>query len=141
MNVLPTVHCPNCGGELKIIAAILEQPVSEKVLLTWDCRRVHRLGRQPVATRCKRPEAAQPCAFARGRRGAGWLHELHAQRRQLRTLTLDEVFYDYFGDLGVPVYRGAMFGHVARKFTLPLGVPAEMDADAGTLRLLETAVT
>jgi len=23
-------HCPNCGGELKIIAAILEQPVIEK---------------------------------------------------------------------------------------------------------------
>ena len=25
-------HCPNCGGELKIIAAILEQPVNEKIL-------------------------------------------------------------------------------------------------------------
>ncbi len=25
-------HCPNCGGELKIIAAILEQPAIEKIL-------------------------------------------------------------------------------------------------------------
>jgi hypothetical protein len=25
-------HCPNCGGELKVIAAILEQPVIEKFL-------------------------------------------------------------------------------------------------------------
>ena len=25
-------HCPNCGGALKIIAAILEQPVIEKIL-------------------------------------------------------------------------------------------------------------
>ena len=25
-------HCPNCGGEVKIIAAILEQPVIEKSL-------------------------------------------------------------------------------------------------------------
>ena len=25
-------HCPNCGGELKIIAAILEQPVIERIL-------------------------------------------------------------------------------------------------------------
>ena len=25
-------HCPNCGGESKIIAAILEQPVIEKIL-------------------------------------------------------------------------------------------------------------
>ena len=24
-------HCPNCGGELKIIATILEQPVIEKI--------------------------------------------------------------------------------------------------------------
>ncbi len=56
------------------------------------------------------------------------------------TLTLDEVFNDYFGGLGVPVYSGAQFGHVKRKLTLPLGVPAEMDADAGTIRLLEPAV-
>ena len=25
-------HCPNCGGALKVIAAILEQPVIEKIL-------------------------------------------------------------------------------------------------------------
>jgi muramoyltetrapeptide carboxypeptidase len=56
------------------------------------------------------------------------------------SLTLDEVFDDYFGPLNVPVYRGAQFGHVKRKFTLPLGVAAEIDADAGTLRLLEPAV-
>ena len=56
------------------------------------------------------------------------------------SLTLDEVFDDYFGPLNVPVYRGAQFGHVKRKFTLPLGVMTEIDADAGTLRLLEPAV-
>ncbi len=56
------------------------------------------------------------------------------------TLTLDEVFRDYFAGLGVPVYSGAQFGHVKRKFTLPLGVMAEMDADAGTIQLLESAV-
>jgi len=56
------------------------------------------------------------------------------------SLTLDEVFMDHFGPLGVPVLRGAPFGHIARKWTLPLGVPAELDAGAGTLRLLEPAV-
>ena len=25
-------HCPNCGGQLKIIAAMIEQPVIEKIL-------------------------------------------------------------------------------------------------------------
>ena len=26
-------HCPNCGGQMKIIGAILEQPVIEKILM------------------------------------------------------------------------------------------------------------
>ena len=26
-------HCPNCGGELKIITAILEAPVIERILM------------------------------------------------------------------------------------------------------------
>jgi muramoyltetrapeptide carboxypeptidase len=55
-------------------------------------------------------------------------------------LTLDEVFDDYFKPLNVPVYAGAMFGHVKRKFTLPVGLEAEIDADAGTIRLLQPAV-
>lgn len=32
MNVLSMKHGPKCGGELKIIAAILEAPVIEKIL-------------------------------------------------------------------------------------------------------------
>ena len=42
-------HCPNCGGELKITAAILERPVIEKILT--------HLGLQA---------RAPPCAPARG---------------------------------------------------------------------------
>ena len=82
-------HCPNCGGGLKIIAAILEQPVTETILthlglqthcgrrsapargLTPQerfalaspnaaCKAGHLLARQLVARRCKRPDAAQP---------------------------------------------------------------------------------
>jgi muramoyltetrapeptide carboxypeptidase len=56
------------------------------------------------------------------------------------TLTLDEVFDDYFKGLTVPVFRGAQFGHVKKKWTLPIGLPVEMDAQAGTLRLLQPAV-
>jgi muramoyltetrapeptide carboxypeptidase len=56
------------------------------------------------------------------------------------TLTLDEVFDDYFKPLNVPVYSGALFGHIKRKFTLPLGLPVEVDADAGTMRFLQPAV-
>ncbi|WP_457389613.1 S66 peptidase family protein [Roseateles sp. P5_E1] len=56
------------------------------------------------------------------------------------SLTLDEVFDDYFLPLNVPVYRGAAIGHIKRKLTVPVGAPAEMDADAGTIRLLSPAV-
>ena len=56
------------------------------------------------------------------------------------TLTLDEVFDDYFLSLNVPVYRGAMIGHIRRKFTVPVGLEAEMDADAGTILFLQSAV-
>jgi muramoyltetrapeptide carboxypeptidase len=33
-----------------------------------------------------------------------------------------------------------MIGHIKRKFTVPVGALAEMDADAGTLQLLGPAV-
>jgi len=56
-------------------------------------------------------------------------------------LTLDEVFDDYFLPLKVPVYRGAMIGHIKKKFTVPVGQLAEMDASAGTIRLLSPAVS
>ena len=35
---------------------------------------------------------------------------------------------------------GAAFGHIRRKYTLPIGLPVEVDAEAGTLRLLHRAV-
>jgi muramoyltetrapeptide carboxypeptidase len=54
--------------------------------------------------------------------------------------SIAEVLEDRLGDLGVPVATGLPFGHVADNWTLPLGVRARLDADAGTLTLLEPAV-
>jgi muramoyltetrapeptide carboxypeptidase len=56
------------------------------------------------------------------------------------SLTIEEVLDDHIKPLGVPTYRGAMIGHVDKQFTVPEGIMAEMDADAGTFRLLESAV-
>ena len=56
------------------------------------------------------------------------------------TLTLDEVFDDYFKGLGVPVFRGAMIGHINLKHTLPIGASVAIDAEAGTIQLLGPAV-
>jgi muramoyltetrapeptide carboxypeptidase len=55
-------------------------------------------------------------------------------------LTLEEVLAEHVSSLGVPAYSGAMIGHLDDQFTLPLGVEAELDASAGTLRLLAPAV-
>ncbi|MFB0873004.1 MULTISPECIES: LD-carboxypeptidase [unclassified Sphingobium] len=54
--------------------------------------------------------------------------------------TLSEVLQQHLEPLGVPAFQGAQFGHVANQYSLPMGVMAEMDAGAGTIRLLEAAV-
>ncbi|MBO0939572.1 LD-carboxypeptidase [Fibrella sp. HMF5335] len=56
------------------------------------------------------------------------------------SLTLEEILDTYIKPLNVPAYSGAMIGHIVDKFTVPVGLPAEIDASRGTLRLLEPAV-
>ncbi|ASO20275.1 S66 peptidase family protein [Actinoalloteichus hoggarensis] len=53
----------------------------------------------------------------------------------VRTLLLDRL-----GGLGVPIGWELGFGHCDDQLTVPLGVPVELDADAGTLRLDEPAL-
>jgi len=52
-------------------------------------------------------------------------------------LTLDQIFDDHIKPLGIPAYRGAMIGHIREQFILPVGGKVELDADAGTFRMLE----
>lgn len=56
------------------------------------------------------------------------------------SLTLEDVLEQHIGSLGIPAFDGSMIGHIDQQFTLPLGVEAEIDADAGSIRLLEPAV-
>jgi muramoyltetrapeptide carboxypeptidase len=55
-------------------------------------------------------------------------------------LTLDRVLLDQVGPLRIPAFRGALIGHIERQLTLPIGVQVEIDADEGTIQLLEAAV-
>ncbi|MHB2020418.1 MAG: S66 peptidase family protein [Candidatus Xenobia bacterium] len=53
--------------------------------------------------------------------------------------TLLEVLEEVLRPLGIPVAAGFTVGHRATNLTVPLGVAAELDADAATLTFLEAA--
>lgn len=53
------------------------------------------------------------------------------------SLTIEQILDDHIRPLGIPAYRGAMIGHIRQQFIVPVGGMVEMDADAGTFRLLE----
>jgi muramoyltetrapeptide carboxypeptidase len=55
-------------------------------------------------------------------------------------LGFDEVLATYLLPLRIPAVYGFPVGHIEAQWTLPLGVRARLDADAGELELLEAAV-
>ncbi len=56
------------------------------------------------------------------------------------SLTLEEIFADHIKPLRVPAWFGAMIGHQTPQWTLPVGADVEVDATAGTIKLLSPAV-
>lgn len=55
--------------------------------------------------------------------------------------TLEDVFRERLTPLGVPVVMNLPFGHVKHNATLPIGVRAVLDGDAGDLLLEESGVS
>jgi len=58
-----------------------------------------------------------------------------------RSLTLQQVLDQHIKPTGVPSFSGLMFGHIGQQFTFPIGVMASMDANKGTIQLLESPVS
>jgi muramoyltetrapeptide carboxypeptidase len=56
------------------------------------------------------------------------------------SLTLEQVLSDLIRPLRIPAWYGSMVGHIRDKFTLPIGLEVEIDANSGTIKLLESAV-
>ena len=54
--------------------------------------------------------------------------------------SIEELLRQYIEPLKIPAYSGAMIGHIKDKWTVPIGVKAELDADLGQIRLLESTV-
>jgi muramoyltetrapeptide carboxypeptidase len=57
------------------------------------------------------------------------------------SLTMEEMIAEHIKPLGIPAFAGTMIGHIDAQFTIPLGIDVEIDADAGTIELLEPGVT
>jgi len=57
------------------------------------------------------------------------------------TFSMEQVLRDRLEPLGIPAIRGVMIGHIEDKTVVPLGIRARLDVDAGTLTLLEAAVS
>jgi len=58
----------------------------------------------------------------------------------LQNRALEDILAERCRALGVPAVSGIMVGHIEDQTTLPVGCLAELDADAGTLTLLEPGV-
>ena len=127
------------GGNLSIIASILGSPYvpdwDNTILFTEDVGEgYYRIDR--MLTQLK-------LAGVLGKiRGFvfGSCSECGPGDNNFGALTLEEIFADHIKPLGVPAWQGAMIGHGQPQWTLPLGVEVEIDASAGTMRLLEAPV-
>jgi muramoyltetrapeptide carboxypeptidase len=67
--------------------------------------------------------------------------EWHEFTSAPRSKTLEEVLTGRLAHLGVPILYGLPIGHGETLATMPLGVQATLDADAGTLTIDEPALT
>jgi muramoyltetrapeptide carboxypeptidase len=56
------------------------------------------------------------------------------------SFSLEELLHEHLGGLGVPAVAGVAFGHIQKMLTLPIGLEATLDADAGTLTFAQSAV-
>ncbi len=55
--------------------------------------------------------------------------------------SLMDILEQHFKRAGKPAFTGAMFGHIDDKRTMPVGCNVRIDADRGTVTMLESAVS
>ncbi len=70
----------------------------------------------------------------------GELTDIKASDPERPFLTVDEIVADHLSSLSKPILTGLVYGHVARKLTMPIGIRAVVDASDRSLSFLEAAV-
>lgn len=71
---------------------------------------------------------------------AGIILEPDLKAEQEPSPELAQTLRDRLGAAGRPAVAGMQFGHILNQWVLPLGLPATLDATAGTLTIAESAV-
>lgn len=129
---------PACGGNLSLISALVgseyELDTEGRVLFLEDVNeapyRIDRMLRQmKLAGQLDKPAAVI----------LGQFRKCEPDGSD-SSLSLTEVFLDYFADAPYPVVCNFPAGHVSLNATLPFGVPVRVDADRREVRVLENPV-
>jgi len=55
-----------------------------------------------------------------------------------QTFSIHSVVHQHVAPLGIPAFDGAKIGHIDAQYTLPIGGMVEIDADLGTITMLES---
>lgn len=58
-----------------------------------------------------------------------------------KSLSLNEVVYDYFSNLSKPVAYNLIHGHIKSKNTIPVGAMASVDCNKGIVEIIESCVS
>jgi muramoyltetrapeptide carboxypeptidase len=53
---------------------------------------------------------------------------------------IERIVMDRLGGLNIPILAGFEVGHETVNMTMPVGLPVELDTDAGTLTFIKPAV-
>ncbi len=70
----------------------------------------------------------------------GQCTECHNPDGGYSNFTIYEVLDQQLGTLGIPAFQGLSIGHIAAQASVPVGCRVRLDADAGTLQVLEPVV-
>jgi muramoyltetrapeptide carboxypeptidase len=122
------------GGNLTLLATLMGTPYEIEtegaILFTEDVREeIYRIDRM----------LTQLALGGKLDRLAGFVFG-RCSECKATNFSLEDVLRDRFAAGPAPAISGLSFGHIEQKLTIPIGVTAMLDADAGTLEVTEAAV-
>ena len=132
------VDAPLAGGNLTLVASSLGTPTavqSRGCLLVLEDVHEPPYRVDHLLTQLRRADVLQEVAGV----AVGECVRCDAGPDDPPSPAVRDVFAEVLVELGIPSVYGVACGHGARQLTLPLGVPARLDAAAGALTVLEPA--